>query len=316
MSYSSDVKTNLAEKAVKSRCCMLAELAALIYGCGSIDLAGRGRFGFSFTTENEAVMKHILYKLLRKLGISEQTVTVAVREFKYRSVYSISVPASDDAVSLLLECGVLTKTDGGIGIQWGDSLIERGFNECCKIVFLRGIFMACGSISDVNKAYHTEFVLRDESLAAALCGLFASQGINARLTQRNNQHVVYIKESESIEMFMSQIGEHGVVLDIENLKLVRELKSYSNRVVNCDVANTLKTVKASERQINAIKRLTAEKGYASLPESLRETAELRVSYPDASLEELCAMHSTDVTKSGVNHRLRKLCAMADELEEV
>ena len=315
MSYSSDVKNNLAEKAFKNRCCMLTELAALIYSCGSIDLAGKGRFGFSFTTENEAVMKHIIYKLLKRLGISDDTIVVSVREFKYRNVFNICIPASETAVNILLECGVLASRDGRIEIQWGDMLIERGFNECCKRAFLRGVFIGSGSISDIKKAYHTEIVVRDEAFAAALCGLLASQEVNGKLTLRSNQYVVYIKDSESIEIFMTLIGAHNVVLDLENIKILREIKNNTNRAVNCDTANNLRIIRASEKQIKAIRILTAEKGFSALPEGLRETAELRINYPDASLEELCEMHCSSVTKSGVNDRLRKLCAMAENLDK-
>lgn len=315
MSYSSDIKNDLADKSFKNRCCMLAELAALVYSCGSIDLAGKGRFGFSFTTENEAIMKHIIYKLLKRLGISDDTVIISVREFKYRNVFNISIPASESAVNLLLECGVLSKQDGRIKIQWGDMLIKKGFKECCKKAFLRGVFLGSGSISDIKKAYHTEIVVRDEAFAAALCGLLASLEINGKLTLRNNQNVVYIKDSESIEIFMTLIGAHNVVCDLENIKILREIKNNTNRAVNCDTANNLRLIRASEKQIAAIRLLTAEKGFAALPEGLRETAELRINYPEASLEELCEMHSDSVTKSGVNHRLRKLCSMAENVSK-
>ncbi len=180
-------------------------------------------------------------------------------------------------------------------------------------VFLMGAFLACGSIIDPNKSYHLEYAARCESLASDLSEMLLLVGVKAKILERKGDYVVYIKESEQIEDILTFMGATSSSLEIMNVKILKDIRNKANRIANCDSANIEKTVAASVRQIEEIELIERTVGLSSLSDELREAAELRLENPELSLRELGQMFSVPLGRSGVNHRFKRLSAIAEEI---
>ena len=188
-------------------------------------------------------------------------------------------------------------------------------NEECKRAYIKGAFLGGGSISNPEKTYHLEFVTHDDEYAEDLSKLINQYGLNSKVIQRKSSFVIYLKEGEQIVDLLNIIGAHSSLLELENVRIMKEMRNNVNRLVNCETANLSKTVNAAVRQVESIKLIQNELGLARLPKNLREIAELRLSYPDESLKELGEMLNPPVGKSGVNHRLRRIEKIAEELRK-
>lgn len=178
-------------------------------------------------------------------------------------------------------------------------------------VFTAGVFIACGSVNDPSKEYHLEFSVTQEKLAGELSLLLGDIGVTARTVQRRGQHIVYIKESESIEDVLTFIGAQQCTLELMNVKIWKDVRNKANRIRNCDSANIDKVVKAAMKQIEDIHLIQQSMGLDSLSQELREIAEIRLENNDMSLQEIGESLSVPISRSGVNHRFKKLAAMAD-----
>ena len=295
MSYSSQTKEELCRFEPDSVCCLLAELSGIVCAAGSVIYRGGGEKRLSIETENNAVARRA-FRLLRE-----------VFDVQPQSAYRIEISGSE--ASFVLE---------GCGIEMGQ---RRGVpreitvRKCCRMSFLRGVFLACGSVTDPEKEYHLEFVLEDEAFAAALQRLIARFSLSAHLTKRRAMTLVYLKGQNEITDMLSIFGAQSARFAMEDAYIRKELRNNANRAVNCDSANVQRAVAAASRQAQAIERVLAAHGRESLPPLLGEMAELRLAHPEMSLEELGRLCDPPVGKSGVNHRLRRLEAMAKELEE-
>lgn len=179
--------------------------------------------------------------------------------------------------------------------------------------FLRRVFLLNGSIIDPNKEYHLEIVSDSEELANTICELMIEFGIIAKVIEKKYNYATYVKEAESISLFLNIIGAHKALLEFENIKVMHEMNNQINRVVNCETANLSKIVNASIRQIEAINKIKNTIGLASIPEGLKELAELRLKNPDMGLEELGQLLSKPLGKSGVNHRFKRIEEIANSL---
>lgn len=183
-------------------------------------------------------------------------------------------------------------------------------NQECAFAFVRGAFLACGSIVDPGKDYHLEFVSSHIRLGQDLADFMQEIGLGPKTIVRKGNFVIYFKDSEQIEDVLTLMGAVKSSLELMNIKVYKDLRNKVNRVTNCETANISKTVNASWKQIDAIKKLTAQKGYDSLPTELREIAKIRIENPDASLRELAKI--AGISRSGVNHRLRRIIDMAED----
>jgi DNA-binding protein WhiA len=186
-------------------------------------------------------------------------------------------------------------------------------SACCRRAFLRGAFLGAGSISDPKKGYHMEFVCSGKDKAEQLKSVIQGFDIEAKIVVRKKYYVVYLKEGAGIVDLLNVMEAHVALMDLENLRIIKEMRNSINRRVNCETANISKTVNAAARQIEEIEYLRDHYGLKKLPDSLREMAELRLEYPDAPLKELGEYLDPPVGKSGVNHRLRKLSELAEKL---
>lgn len=180
--------------------------------------------------------------------------------------------------------------------------------------FLRRAFLLNGSITDPEKEYHMEIKSDSEEMAKAIAEILNEFGIIAKVIEKKYHYVTYVKEADSIALFLNVVGAHTALLNFENIKVTHEMNNQINRVVNCETANLSKIVNTAVRQIESINKIRDTIGLANLPENLIEIARLRLKNPDMGLEELGKMLSPPLGKSGVNHRLRKIEEIAKSLE--
>lgn len=188
-------------------------------------------------------------------------------------------------------------------------------NDADSSAFLRGVFVSCGSVTDPNKEYHLEIVLPENHRSGALRGFIEEHGMSVKSTVRGKNTVLYFKTSGHIEDFLTYIGAGLHALEIMQVKIEKDIRNRANRSVNCDSANLDKTVAASEKSRRDIALIIEKRGLDSLPAELRETAVLRMKNPESSLSELCTLHSSEISRSGLNHRLKKLSAIAESLKD-
>ncbi len=216
--------------------------------------------------------------------------------------------------SLLKEVGIIKETINVFSLDYN---IPKNIIECdeCRRAYIRGAFLGGGSISNPEKTYHLEFVTHNEDYAKDLSNLINSYNLNSKVIKRKNSYIIYLKEGEQIVDLLNIIGAHASLLELENVRIMKEMRNNVNRLVNCETANLSKTVNAAVRQVESIKFIEREIGLGRLPKNLRDVAELRIKYPDESLRELGKMLNPPVGKSGVNHRLRRIEKIADELKQ-
>ncbi|WP_415939150.1 DNA-binding protein WhiA [Roseburia hominis] len=286
MSFSSEVKTELAKHLGKSRHCQIAELAALIAFEGRIPAA---------EAENRLLMQKyqlLLAELFRieEIHTAEETRSVFSTVKMYNDV--TGEPEPEDTVKGLL-------------IQ----------QSCCKRAYIRGAFLAGGSISDPNKSYHFEIVCRSIPQAEQLRDVINSFDMDAKIVARKKYQVVYLKEGSQIVDILNIMEAHVALMNLENVRILKEMRNSVNRKVNCETANISKTVNAAVKQLADIEYIRETAGLSYLPENLKEMALLRLEYPDAPLAELGTYLNPPVGKSGVNHRLRRISEMADSLRQ-
>jgi DNA-binding protein WhiA len=312
MTFSSIVKNEISKLTLESECCKLAELSALIKMTGTIQMHGRNKFGIRLSTENASIARMIFSLLKEIFDINTRVSVRRNKQLKKNNHYTLSIDTETGAEDILLAVGILEKTEEGIKINYKlpSKLVKK---PCCKKAYLRGVFLGGGSISDPEKTYHLELVTNNEEYAESVKKLINYYNLNAKVVNRKGNYVVYLKEGEQIVDFLNIIGAHKALLSLENVRIYKEMRNNVNRIVNCETANLSKIVNASMRQISNIEFIRDKIGFNRIPESLAEIAEFRLKYPDVSLKELGEMMNPPIGKSGVNHRLRKLDEIAEDI---
>jgi DNA-binding protein WhiA len=292
---------------------MLSELAAFVRMAGTLEIASGGALSVRVDTESEAVAQR-MDRLIRELyGVNGQIAAQERRRLGKRHRYMLRVQDAPAARRILSDTGVLAGEASGEGIAGGvpAELVHR---DCCRRAFLRGAFLGAGSVANPERGYHAEFVTADGDTARSLTLLLRAFELNAKMVARKGAFVVYLKESEHIVNLLSLMGASAALLEMENVRVYREIRNGVNRTVNCETANLSKTGRAAGRQADAIRAIEAAGIFPRLGQELRAVAELRLEHPEATLRELADMIPS-LGRSGVNHRLRKLCAMAKELQQ-
>lgn len=311
MSFSAETKNELARVFSNDKCCNISELSAIVRLSGSIQLAGYKKLNLKISTELNSIARKVFKLLKSNFGINTEISVNKNQMLKRNNSYVLMVTSDMGAENLLRELGILSREEGFFTMnKVPEDLIKD--NECIR-AFIRGAFLGGGSISDPEKNYHLEFVANNEEFAESLKNLINSLGFNSKTVSRKNNYVVYLKESEQISDLLNIIGAHQALLSLESTKIVKEMRNNVNRLVNCETANLSKTVNAAVRQIENIKYIQSKVGLDHLPPNLREIAELRVDNEDLTLKELGEMASPELSKSAVNHRLRKIEQIADDL---
>ena len=301
MSFSSKVKSELSRQSTNARHCQIAELTAIISLCGRIVISVTDKYMIKIHTENIAVARKC-FTLLRKTFNINTEISIRQNNSVLNSrMYSVIISRHEDARKVL-EATKLIDENNEIVMQ-----------ECCKRAFLRGAFLASGSISDPEKFYHFEIVCATEKKAVQLQEIIKHFRIDAKIVERKRHFVVYIKEGSGIVDILNVMEAHVALMEFENIRIVKEMRNSVNRKVNCETANLKKTVSAAVKQIEDIVYIRDTIGLSGLSEGLELVARARLDNPDASLKELGSMLNPPVGKSGVNHRLRKICEIADGL---
>lgn len=285
MSFSHEVKEELEKHISPARHCQMAELAALMNFSGQFGRDGDGNYTIGFQTENETVIRKGFTLLKKTFNIDVDSV---IDEDKMQELHHKFGDLSRPVDPLLLK------------------------NSCCQRAFIRGAFLSIGSVSAPEKGYHLEFVCTDEAKANQLRSIMQNFDIEAKIVLRKKYYVVYMKEGKAIVDLLNVMEAHVALMNLENLRIIKEVRNSVNRRVNCEAANITKTVNAASRQIEDILLIRDACGLENLPENLRQMAEVRLEYPEAPLKELGELLDPPVGKSGVNHRLRKLSEMAEK----
>ncbi len=314
MSFSKRVKEELIKQNTMARHCQLAELAAIFSLAGRIRKGNQSRYCLEIHTENLTVAQKS-YILLDRLF--QASVEVVVRNHnlqKHAVSYHIIIQEPEIVVAVLKAIKVMD--DGGNvrgNLVSGQSALIQ--NTCCKRAFLRGVFLVAGSVTDPEKGYHLEIAILSRELAVQIQKVMIFFHLDAKIVERKKYQVVYIKEGSQIVDFLNVVEAHIALMEFENIRILKEVRNSVNRQVNCETANINKTVTAAKKQIDDINYIACNKGLSQLSDGLRAIAELRLEYPDSSLQELGQMLEPPIGKSGVNHRLRKLSDIANEMRE-
>lgn len=302
MSFSGQIKEELAQVISSPRHCQLAELAALVQFCGHIE----GDGSLLVQSENPLVIRKC-FTLLKKTFKIEAVAKNQMQTQNYRLFVT-----GEDAFRVL-EALKICDTAGHLMMRHlTDPVLIK--NSCCKRAYLRGCYMAVGSMSDPYKSYHLELVCGLQAQAEQLLKILHDFSLDAKMIVRKKYHVVYMKEGENIADFLNITEAHKALMEFENTRIYKGMRNMVNRKVNCEAANITKTVNAATRQVEDIRLIREKMGLEGLPEPLRQMAYVRLENPQASLGELGKLLDPPVGKSGVNHRLRKLGELAKELK--
>ena len=292
MSFSGKIKEELAQHYAKARHCNLAELSALVHMSGSCEKDGYGRCILKLHTENDGVARKCFTLLGKTFNISTD---IAIRRNTAKGSCSYYIRAKGE--ELLAVENVIVQA------------------VCCKRAYIRGAFIASGSMSDPDKSYHFEIVCGTLKQAEYLRNMINSFEMDAKIVKRKKSYVVYLKEGSQIVDILNIMEAHVALLELENVRIMKEMRNTVNRKVNCETANINKTVSASVRQMEDIIYIRDNIGFDKLPDGLKDVALTRLTYPDATLKELGGLLENPIGKSGVNHRLRKLSEIAEKLRE-
>lgn len=313
MSFSGNVKEELSEHWSSARHCQIAELAAILGLCGSIIINSRNEYRVKVHTENKAVARKV-FTLIKKTFNIESDISIRRNIQKQSVSYSVVVKQHQDALRVLQAVKLIDEhLDGFEEVRIVNPIVVQ--QTCCKRAFIRGAFLTAGSMSDPKKAYHFEIVCAAEPMAEQIRELMSSFSMDAKIVQRKKSYVVYLKEGSQIVDILNIMEAHVSLMELENVRILKEMRNTVNRKVNCETANLNKTVSAAVKQLEDITYLRDTIGLEKLSEGLEEVALARLSHPDASLKELGALLSPPVGKSGVNHRLRKLGDLAEKVRK-
>jgi len=294
MSFSSEVKQELLHVSEPQESC-----------CSEAQLYGLLLFGFSFNAR-EISLRSESFDIAEYLQAQLRAVTLAQAQIERAGrKWELSIPRPEDRLRVLERFGHEKN-------EVSRRVVRENFTcDSCRTAFLRGTFLACAAVSSPQRQYHLEFYIGYKKLASELVAVLSEAGLPPKLCQRKGVWLLYYKDSEQIEDVLASLGAQLSMLKIVNTKIEKDMRNNVNRVVNFEMANLDRASAAAAAQLRAIQKLREGPGLDSLPENLREAALLREENPEASLQELCLLAAKPVTRSGMNHRLKKLEAVAN-----
>ena len=309
MSFTAQVKDELARVVPGCGACEKATLAALVRIEGTLFVSGPDRYRVEIATDAPAAAR-LVVRLLHSIYRLKTNLTMRRSVLHKTPNYLIEVPAQAHLADSLRDMGVLS-AEGGLEMGIKESLVAR---PCCAAAYLRGAFLGSGFISNPKSDFHFEITVESESLAAGLVELLARKDIGARIMQRRNSYMVYLKSGASILEFLAWTGAHQAALSMEEERVVKSVRNDVNRMINAEMANQAKAAGAAVDQIYAIRAVVEHYGMENLPPALQDFIRLRVTYPEASLKELGQRATPPLSKSAVYHRVRRLESMAREID--
>lgn len=311
MSFSSEIKDEVAKIKVDDYKLILSELAGITPMCGILNFKNN-KISMEYITENAPVARRIFTFLRRSFGFNVEVKNVRSTQLK-KNVFIIYI-SQDESCRLLLDELKYIKGASVFMINYAPTDLIKTSNE--KKAYIRGAFMGSGSITDPKKGYHLEFVSENESNAYFLRDVINDFGLNSKVIMRKEKYIIYIKDSEQISDFLSLIGAYNSVLNYENIRVIKEMRNNVNRIVNCETANLNKTVKSSYDQVEDIKLIEKEMGIENLDEDLKVIAKIRLENRSMSLNDIANSLEPKLSKSTVNYRFKKLRRIANKLRGV
>ncbi len=300
MSFAASVKNEICKADNAKPCCRLSELKAALAAGGSVSAIGPDLYSLKVITENASFARRLFTYINEITGIRPDVVIEKNPRLRKHAVYTVIADLNASCAADLLN---------GRASASG----SKSRRVCCAKAFLRGAFLGGGSVSDPGKAYHLEIKSHNRSFIDEVIAILRRFEIGAKVIRRRGSNVLYIKEGEDVVDFLNIIGAHSCLFDMENIRAMKEMRNSVNRIVNCETANLGKTVNAALVQVENMKLIKQFSGFDNLPGGLKQTAELRIRYPDADLKELGSLHEPPLGKSGVCHRLRKLNEIAAQV---
>lgn len=308
MSFSREVREELTEQNPRSAHCRIALLAGIITldGKQKWEKDGQGHLKrvISIRMEQNELVAAVKLLLQQIFGFSEEDYVIVPRNGEGARLRI----EQEDRIIRLISTLKLTERNGRLDVD--EMVFSR---SCCRSSFLRGAYLAAGSVTDPNASYQLEIVTGRPEVTSQLKKILSGAGISAKVTVRRGLEVLYTKDAEVISELLAQMGAANGMMELENIRIVKEIRNSVNREVNCDTANISRITKAAGRCLEDIRMIEQGPGLSSLPAELLEIAELRREYPDISLAELGNLLDPPLGKSGVNHRLRRLHRIAEQL---
>lgn len=308
MSFNATVRDELARALDEKEPPRRAELAALIRLGGTIGGGSAGRYRIELSTENAAVARKVITLAHTIFGLKTE-FTPRKNTLHKANNYLITLPSQRGLKNVLDQFGLM----GGAHPTWGiaEGIIQ---DDACAASYLRGAFLASGFIADPKGDFHFEISMHSEDLAQDIKRLMGRFDIDAKIVARRNAWTVYLKGTDSIIDFLALVGAHNALLKTEEVRVFKSMRNAVNRQVNAEVANQAKATDAALKQIACIDLIEAKRGIDSLPRALKEFAQLRRAHPESSLRELGEMAKPPLSKSAVNHRVRRLEEVAESLK--
>lgn len=300
MSFSSDVKNEILSAEIENDCC----LHAFAYGM-MLFSRGFSPFEISLLTEHGGIAEKYC-ELMKKVSGVEPEFTKSEA-----GKYKAEVLSKNDRRAVLESFGYGEKSNSA-RLNWSNLA-----DECCKTAFLKGAFLTCGTVNNPNKGYHLEFVVPYTNLSRDLEHFLTDYdelNVSPKRITRNSTQVIYFKDSESIEDILTVMGAVNSCLELMGVKMYKDMRNNVNRKLNFENANLDKTIDAAAKQIEAINHIKETVGFSYLSDELSELARIRLENPDMSLRELGTSLTSPISRSGVNHRLKKICSISEEIK--
>ena len=308
MSFTADVKDEIARIPAECSHCDKAVLAALVRIEGTLVFSGKGRYGLEFASDVAGAAR-LAVRLLHEIYQLQTSVTMRRSVLHKTPNYLVEVPTQPNLHEALEDLGILNP-EGGLELGIKDSLVAK---NCCAAAYLRGAFLGSGFISNPKGDYHFEITVENEPLALGLVDLLNRKGIKARTMLRRNTYMVYLKSGSDIADFLSFAGAHASALKFEEARTLKSVRNDVNRGINAEFANQQKASNAAVDQVFAMRKVVDHYGLANIPAALQEVIRLRVANPDISLKELGEMAQPPLSKSAVYHRIRRIEQMAADI---
>jgi len=314
-SFALQVKNELARSPFTKRCCSLAEIKAFMQVNGSLEI-GKNSRRILIPTEYASVARRLFMLLKHVFQVTPGVLTCRKNRLQKKNSFLIQVSREDDVSQILKELDFFPACRKTGATEFEVKGQPKGLkNVCCRRAFLRGVFLAGGSLTNPEREYHMEMVVPYESYAKEIARLLRFFGLEIRYFQRKGDFVLYLKGGEKIGDFLRIIAAHSGLLNFENIRVVKGVRNQINRLVNCETANLTKTIFASQDQIQNIRLIQETIGLENIPSSLREVAQLRLCYPEATLKELGDLAEPSLSKSSINHRFRRLNDLAGKIKK-
>ena len=312
MSFSSNVKDELCRLPLGKNCCMLSELTALYRTSGSLSFHGFGRVQVQYRTENAALARRIFRLLRARLSITPRLHYVQHARLGGQRTCVLTV-GDEDSQKLMLALNMTEQDEEG-NIRYRRTTVRHPMTrQCCRKAYLRAAYLGSGTMSNPEKEYHFEVSATDQSLVRELSRLLEKSGLPVNTYQRKGSTVVYLKGAQQISDAMAMMGATNSVFAMEDIRIRKQARGAANRAINCDEHNFQRMLDAADAQVEGIRRYVIVRGMRSLPPALQEIAQKRLDNADLSLVELGQQFEPPLSKSAVNHRMRRLMDIAKEI---